>query len=284
MAGVGDRSSPYTALRVTGIRRYSSGNPIRHSVPPSIVARAIQRIRRGAGNIMIDPLSRPVVTDATRPAWFAAIIARSRKLFWLKLLGTTLFTWAFFVGYFHVLRNPAHDVTPMPLTELDGLVEFAPSALLAYVSLWFYVGVPPGLLVSFRELVHYGLWIGGLCIAGLACFYFWPTSVPPHGIELVDFPGFGLLRGIDASANACPSMHVATATFSAIWLDCLLREIGMRVPARFLNGCWFALIVYSTLAIKQHVVLDVIAGLALGIAFAWPSLRLRRLLARYVAA
>lgn len=232
---------------------------------------------------MIDPLSRSVGPDATGPAWFQTIVARSRKLFWLKLLGTTVFTWAFFVGYFHVLRNPAHAVTTMPLIELDGLVGFAPSALLPYVSLWLYVGVPPGLLVSFRELVYYGLWVGGLCIAGLACFYFWPTSVPPHPVDLVDYPGFGLLRGLDASANACPSMHVATATFTAIWLDRLLREMGTGGPGRLLNWCWFALIAYSTLAIKQHVVLDVIAGFALGAAFALPSLHLRSRLMRRAA-
>jgi membrane-associated phospholipid phosphatase len=42
-----------------------------------------------------------------------------------------------------------------------------------------------------------------------------------------------------------------------------------------LNVAWFAAIAWSTLAVKQHVVLDVVAGALLGLAFALPSLRWR---------
>lgn len=147
--------------------------------------------------------------------------------------------------------------------------------LLAYASLWFYVGIASGLLSSVRELVAYGFWIGELCIAGLSCFYFWPTAMPPQALDLTQYPGFSVLQGMDAAANACPSMHVATAAFSAIWLDRLLGEVRAGPIVRAANWCWFVLIAYSTLAIKQHVALDVAAGLLLGTAFALPSLRFR---------
>ncbi len=42
-----------------------------------------------------------------------------------------------------------------------------------------------------------------------------------------------------------------------------------------INWGWFALIAWSTMAVKQHVALDVLAGSLLGLAFALPSLRLR---------
>ena len=82
-----------------------------------------------------------------------------------------------------------------------------------------------------------------------------------------------MLQGVDASGNACPSMHVAVAIFSALWVERMLRGAGAPRALRWLNAAWFAAIAYSTLAIKQHVVLDVVAGAALGIAFVWPSLR-----------
>lgn len=208
-------------------------------------------------------------------AWMREIAWRSKKHLWLKAVGTTVFMSAFFVGYFHLLRNPAHAVTSMPLVALDRMVGFQPPALAAYVSLWLYVGVPPGLLSSIRELVAYGFWIGGLCVAGLACFYYWPTAVPPQTLDLTQYPGFSVLQGVDAAGNACPSMHVATAVFSAIWLDHLLREMSAGTIVRAVNWCWFVLIAYSTLAIKQHVALDVLAGLILGVAFALPSVRFR---------
>ena len=37
----------------------------------------------------------------------------------------------------------------MPRTRLDLLIPFQPAALLAYVSLWVYVGVGPGLQLVF---------------------------------------------------------------------------------------------------------------------------------------
>lgn len=202
---------------------------------------------------------------------------RMRRYLWLKAIGISLFMWVFFIGYFHLLRNPAYPVTQMPLTALDLAIPFQPGAVIAYLTLWLYVGIPPGLLLSFRQLVVYGLWAAALCLTGLACFYFFPTAVPPLALDpdLARFPAFALLQGVDASGNACPSLHVATAMFSAIWIHRLLREMGAPNALRIVNGAWFLLIVHSTLATKQHVVLDVVAGVPLGIVFAFAALRWR---------
>lgn len=207
--------------------------------------------------------------------WPADIGLRIRRHFLLKAVGTTVFTWLFFIGYFHLLRNPAFPVTVMPLTALDHLIPFQPYTLVAYLSLWVYVGIAPGLLLGFRELVVYGLWIGALCLTGLSLFYFWPTQIPPLAIDVSGFPGFAMLQGVDAAGNACPSMHVAVAIFTAIRLGQVLREARTPALLRMLNWAWFAAIAYSTLAVKQHVVLDVLAGALLGMAFAIPSLRWR---------
>jgi membrane-associated phospholipid phosphatase len=209
------------------------------------------------------------------PAWTTNLVARMRRHVVLKTLGVSALTWLFFIGYFHLLRHPAYPPLLMPLTTLDHLIPFQPAALIPYLSLWLYVGIAPGLQWTFLELVVYGLWIVAMCVAGLALFYFWPTSVPPGLSQASAFPGFGLLKGVDAAGNACPSMHVAAAVFSAIWLEHLLRRVGAPRLLRLLNAAWFAAIVYSTLAIKQHVVLDAVAGALLGIAFALPSLRWR---------
>jgi membrane-associated phospholipid phosphatase len=190
----------------------------------------------------------------------------------VKTIGITAFMWLFFIGYFYLLRHPAYPVTVMPLIAPDRLIPFQPVALLAYLSLWVYVGFAPALQLTFVELVVYGLWIGALCVTGLTLFYFWPTAIPPHPIDASAFPGFALLQGVDAAGNACPSMHVAVAIFSAIWLDHLLREARVPVALRLFSATWVVAIAYSTLAIKQHVALDAAAGALLGVAFALPSL------------
>lgn len=210
---------------------------------------------------------------APRPSWRADLLFRVRDLFWLKLLGTSLWTTVFFIGYFHLLRNPAYPVTVMPLTWLDALVPFQPVMLLPYLSLWFYIGVAPGLQRGLWPLLAYGAWMTALLLAGLAIFYFWPTAVPPHAIVRSDFPGFALLEGVDASGNACPSMHVAASVFTAVRLHAVLREIGAPAVWRGLNLVWVLLIAWSTMAVRQHVALDVLGGVVLGLAFALPSLR-----------
>lgn len=207
--------------------------------------------------------------------WTREIAYRMRRLFLLKLVGTSVFTWLFFVAYFHLLRYPASPVLTMPLTALDHWIPFQPAALYAYLSLWLYVGFAPGLQRTFSELVVYGLWVSGLCLSGLAFFYFWPTAVPPLAMDVSGLPGFATLQGVDAAGNACPSMHVAVAIFTAIRLEDVLRRTRTPLAFRLLNLAWFLAIAWSTLAVKQHVVLDVLAGALLGVAFALPSLRWR---------
>jgi membrane-associated phospholipid phosphatase len=220
---------------------------------------------------MNSPIDLPTGTLPSQN-WPANLALRMRRHLVVKTIGITAFTWLFFIGYFQLLRHPAYPVTVVPLLALDQLIPFQPGALIAYLTLWLYVGFAPALQLTFLGLVVYGLWIGALCVTGLALFYFWPTAVPPLLIDVSAFPGFALLQGVDAAGNACPSMHVAVATFSVIWLDHLLREARAPVALRLLSATWFVAIAYSTLAIKQHVALDAAAGALLGVAFALPSL------------
>ena len=208
-------------------------------------------------------------------AWRSELGLRMRRHLAVKLVGTTAFTWVFFIGYFHLLRHPVNPISVMPLVALDHLVPFQPQLLPIYLSLWFYVGIAPGLQLTFAQLLAYGLWVGALCLTGLALFYFWPTAIPPLMPHTAGFSGFSVLRGVDAAGNACPSMHVAVAMFSALWIERVLRLIQAPAALRLVNAAWFLAIAYSTLAIKQHVVLDVLAGALLGIAFALPSLHWR---------
>ena len=210
---------------------------------------------------------------AARAPWQAELAFRVRELFWLKLLGTSVWTTVFFIGYFHLLRHPAYPVTVMPLTWLDTLVPFQPAMLLPSLSLWFYIGVAPGLQRGLWQLLAYGAWMTALLLTGLVIFYLWPTAVPPLALDRSGFPGFALLEGVDASGNACPSMHVAASVFTAVRLHAVLREIGAPASWRWLNLVWVLLIAWSTMAVRQHVALDVLGGVLLGGAFAWASLR-----------
>ncbi|MGH8797099.1 MAG: phosphatase PAP2 family protein [Caldimonas sp.] len=208
-------------------------------------------------------------------AWSVDIALRMRRYLALKIIGVSAVTGLFFIGYLHLLHHPAYPVTVMPATALDHLIPFSPQALFVYLSLWLYVGVGPGLQASLLELFVYGLWIAAMCVCGLAIFYFWPTEVPPLPHDIAAFPGFAMLQAVDAAGNACPSLHVAAATFTVVRVAELLRRAAAPAWLQVINAAWFVAIVYSTLAIKQHVALDAVAGALLGVAFALPSLRWR---------
>lgn len=192
---------------------------------------------------------------------------------YLKGIGTTLFISLFFTVYFHLLKSPAYPVTVMPFTFMDRWVSFQPQALPLYMSLWFYVSLPPALLATKRELYGYSAAIGATCLAGLIAFYFWPTAVPAANIDWTQYPEVDFLKKMDASGNACPSLHVATAVFSGVWLHYLLRRFDAPMWTLNINWLWCIGILYSTMATRQHVTADVLAGLIMGLLASGLSLR-----------
>jgi len=205
--------------------------------------------------------------------WYREAAAAFSRDMLLKGVGTTVFITLFFVAYFHVLRHPAYAVTVMPSIWLDRLIGFQPGALPVYFSLWVYVSLLPAFFSSRPELYRYALWMTLMCAAGLAIFYFWPTAAPAPEIDWSLYPDIHFLKNIDAAGNACPSLHVATAFYSAVWFHHLFQRFGAPRWVFVLNAAWCAAIVLSTVAIRQHVAVDAIAGLALGGIAAWLSLR-----------
>ena len=128
----------------------------------------------------------------------------------------------------------------MPLTALDHLIPFQPQALIAYLSLWVYVGVAPGLQLQLSRA-------GGLRPLGRravpdragASSTSGRPQVPPLALDVSGFPGFAMLQGVDAPGNACPSMHVAVAMFTAIWIEHVLRRArraGAAAPRQLASG------------------------------------------------
>jgi membrane-associated phospholipid phosphatase len=196
--------------------------------------------------------------------WYAQALAVARTDMWLKAIGTTVFISTFFVAYFYVLRHPAYPSTVMPAIWLDRVIGFHPLALPLYLSLWLYVSLLPAFIATRTELYWYALTMALMCALGLSIFYFWPTAAPAPDIDWTQYPDMTFLKNIDASGNACPSLHVATAFFSGIWLGHLLRRFNVPGWVLALNWAWCAAIVYSTVAIRQHVVVDAAAGLLLG--------------------
>ena len=181
----------------------------------------------------------------------------------LKCVGITLFISLFFIAYFHILKNPISTATIIPLTYVDNLIAFQPLALPLYLSLWIYVVIPAIFIGKQNELYAFGFFMALMSIVGLIIFYFWPSAIAVSDIDWSLHPTISFLKNVDAAGNACPSLHVATAIFSGAWTDFIFRRINSPFWPRAVNLIWGMGIIYSTIATRQHVVLDVLGGMLL---------------------
>ena len=205
--------------------------------------------------------------------WLSRAPTRLKSHFWLKCVGTPLFMTGFFVAYFTVLRHPPSPPLTIPTTAPDRWIAFQPLALIPYVSLWVYVTLPASLIVVRRELLSHTIGAFALSVIGLAIFVIWPTTAPTPDIDWTLHPTMQFLKNVDASGNACPSLHAAFAVFACLWLARQLNECGAGRLSHGLNYFWAATIVYSTVATRQHVAIDAITGALLGWLVAHINLR-----------
>src|SRR5487761_1971788 len=185
--GAGCLTNPRGGLR--------AANPCRPQGPVRGDTRALDAIT----------MPTPCLIAAAASSWRRQVVARVATLWWVKMGSNVVGLAAFFVAYFWVLHHPQFQVTVMPLTWVDSAVAFEPAAMPLYVSLWVYVSLPLALLKDRRELASYGVATLALSVIGLAIFIACPTVA--------------FLKAVDLAGNACPSLHVAFAAFSAVWLD-----------------------------------------------------------------
>jgi len=225
-----------------------------------------------------------MIAAGPRARFGQQLLGRYKSQWFLKVLGTTAYMTAFMVAYFYLVHHPAFAVVTVPATALDRLIGFEPWSLLPYASLWLYVSLVPMFLFGWRELLPYLGAITLLSLLGLGIFFFWPTAVPDPDVDWTRYPSVAFLKSVDAAGNACPSLHVAFAVLTALWMRQLLSRMGAPRALQAVNLLWCLTILYSTLAIKQHVALDLYAGALLGAAIALPYLHFFPLFAEQAAA
>jgi len=205
--------------------------------------------------------------------WYRQIATRMATRSPLKAVGTTVFMVLFFWAYFAVLRNPLFPVTPMPLTWLDRAIPVAGLAFPFYASLWVYASLPVAFMRHIPSMLRFGAWMAAMCLLCLAIFWLFPTGVPPSGIDWRLYPEMAVIKDVDTGGNACPSLHVASAVFAAVWLGRIFRMVDAPVALVWLSWLHCLAILWSTVATRQHVVLDVLAGAVVGLVFGVFGLR-----------
>lgn len=150
-----------------------------------------------------------------------------------------------------------------PKLWLDDLIPLMPVWIFIYMSapLMWYPSIAWSALKMDDRLIRSYLTalLISVCV-GVACYYFYPTYVVRPELTGNSLSVF-FLRIIyqnDRPYNALPSAHIyltfVICYFWAIW----------RPSTRLYWAVYFIVICFSTLFTKQHYVLDVVAGAALG--------------------
>ena len=287
LAGTDDRPAPAEGLfPCRGLHPYGDGGvqsrlhgrPLPDRRPGRLDGRAglgQPLLARGAGDCNAAARSRNTSERSARAmlptrgqqqtAWYRRYAARIAAHWRFKLFGGGLITVGFFAGYFLLQRFPVFPVTEMPSTALDRLIGFCPETLVLYATLWLYMAIAPWSLDDKQELTAYCRAVIAITAGGLAVFFLWPTCVPSP-IDYGQHAAYACLYAIDHRNNAAPSLHAAIAVFSAFCIQHRLRHFRQRAVWHLGNWCWCAAILYSTLATKQHVAVDLLSGLLLGVA------------------
>jgi membrane-associated phospholipid phosphatase len=205
--------------------------------------------------------SRPA-TSSLHPfvPWYVALGQRIATLWVVKMIGTTVGISGFFVVYFWVMHNPPSEPMVMPLTRLDHWVGVSDDAMVLYGSLWFYISLAPAFAKDKAELWACARDAAIMAAVGLVVFWLFPTTVPVFAVDWAQYPALQFLKATDVGGNAFPSLHVAFAVLTAVLLERQLRSVQAPTWLRVLNMLWAFGIVYSTLATRQHVLLDVLGG------------------------
>ena len=195
--------------------------------------------------------------------WKDELAKRLSTLWLFKMFSTMIGIAGFFYAYFWVMRHPLSAMTAMPVTWIDELVVFWPQSFLLYMSLWVYVGLGTALAKDLRELTAFGAASLAMIVLGLGIFMIAPTKVSGFPIDWPRYPSLAFFKRVDVAGNACPSLHAAFAVFTAVVIHRQLTAIRAARALRVCNVLWCLGILYSTMATRQHVALDVFAGSAL---------------------
>jgi membrane-associated phospholipid phosphatase len=188
---------------------------------------------------------------------------RITRLWPLKLGYTAVVSVCFWSIYLFLSRHPLFPIRPLPMTWLDDWAGFRPNPWAwIYESIFLLTGVAPWLIVTREELRRYLIGFTLLSVVSFVLFAFFPVASPrPANLESNAFLVF--ITQVDGPLNAFPSLHAGCLIYNLALVRHLFgRQLSPLVAMVLL--IWAGLILFATLATKQHYVLDLLAGTLLG--------------------
>ena len=170
----------------------------------------------------------------------------------------------FLAGYYLAPLYSAAQPIEVPQLAIDRLIPFVPEAAWLYMLQVIATPALGWMMSTSRDLVAYFVSHLVLISLSLLCFHIVPTVFTRQVTDTGNHSLYMAIVGIDSTFNAFPSLHAGFAVlFAGSFRD---------ITSGFRNAkLWAALAVataasagVSALLIKQHVLLDIICGAAVG--------------------
>lgn len=200
------------------------------------------------------------------------LIGRLKAIWQLKAVATLAVSVFFWSGYLYLSRYAFFPLHELPMTMVDRWAGFRPQPWSwIYESVFLLTSIIPWLMVTRDELRRYLTGFTLLALASFAVFVFFPVASPrPANIESTPFLIF--ITHIDGPLNAFPSLHAGCLIYNLLLAHRLFRN-AMHPLTTCALWLWALLILFGTLATKQHYALDLLAGGALGWLADWVAWR-----------
>jgi len=192
----------------------------------------------------------------------------------IKLFLGGAITALFWSGYFRLEQGSRGSMTLMPALAIDRMIPFTPEAAIIYISQLVTMPAVIWMMISRRQLLYCCRGLLLLIGVSFVIYYFRPTMIVRPEVIAGRYYIYDLIVGTDQNSNACPSLHAAFGIFTA---GCAWDVFNGWETRRWLTGvtwAWAAAVLVSTLLIKQHVILDLLAGGVLGMVSWWFAGRL----------
>lgn len=177
--------------------------------------------------------------------------------------------------YHLIQRIDFSKVITMPSLKIDHLIPVNFDSVWIYHS-WILLPIAVGFLITHWDLLKRFAWsMFAVNAVSFLVFLCVPTEAP-RPTDLADAPFLYLWTvQMDEPTNACPSLHASVTVLSTTFAVVLLGRLRGAWFWRVLVMLWACGILWSTLATRQHVFIDLAVGSVLGLMVAfvalWPA-------------
>ena len=186
-----------------------------------------------------------------------SLMQRIQAHLFLKLALYAALSIAFCVPYFLIQRLPWIHPRTLPLTWIDQAIGYRPGAVYAYQSVYLLIPLLPFLAAGREDLFRFARGFLLLSLVSFTIFLLLPVAGPrpeqAAGNWMTQF-----VFSYDRNLNAFPSLHTGLAAYSVLFGSATR-------PGRLVAVCslWLVVIMFATLATKQHYFLDLPPALLL---------------------